>query len=152
MLARALRAALVTPTLWLVGLGSPLTFDAHMVLAHAPTAGTAAVAALAAAVVVVPEAFGPRAARRWVPFTAGALACVAGAATVALRSEGILLAIGLAIGVLAAGSSWRRSIPLAAGLVATTVAVRLGELAFVRSILGQSSAARCSRWAPAPSL
>lgn len=57
-LAQALRANAMLPTLWLLGLASPLTVDAQLVLAHAPAAGTAAVAGLASAVVLFPRAFG----------------------------------------------------------------------------------------------
>lgn len=58
LLARALRANAMLPTLWLLGLASPLTVDAQLVLAHAPAAGTAAVAGLASAVALFPDAFG----------------------------------------------------------------------------------------------
>lgn len=139
-LAGALRRRAAVPTLWLVGLGSPLAVDAQMVLAHAPAAGTAAVAALAAAIVLAPDAFG-RLARSWVPLAATLTAGIAAAATVALRTEGLLLVAGLVLGALVAGSSWRRALPLAAALGAGALAARVVEVATTRSIVGAGSGA-----------
>ena len=140
LLARALRARAAIPTLWLIGLGSPLTVDAHLVLAHAPAAGTAAVAALAAAMVLFPGSFGPFAGRRWVPVVSTATAVTAAVATVALRSEGILLVASLALGAVVAGSPRLRAVGLAGALVASAGAARLIEQTFVRLILGASAA------------
>jgi len=140
LLARALRARAAIPTLWLIGLGSPLTVDAHLVLAHAPAAGTAAIAALAVSVVLFPGSFGPFASRRWVPVASTVMAVIAAVATVALRSEGILLVASLALGAVVAGSPRRRSVGLAGALVVSAGATRLIEQSFVRSMLGASAA------------
>ncbi|CAA9231167.1 MAG: hypothetical protein AVDCRST_MAG76-1249 [uncultured Acidimicrobiales bacterium] len=141
LLAGALRATATIPTLWLLGLGSPLTVDAQLVLAHAPAAGTAAVAALAAGLVLAPAAFGRLGARGWVPPAATAVAMLAAAATVALRTEGALLVGGLVVGAVLSGSAWRRSIGLAAGLLAAAVGARAVEVAVVRSVVGAAAPA-----------
>jgi len=143
LLARALRPGVALPALWVVGLGSPLTVDSQLVLAHAPAAGSAAVAALAAGVVLAPDRFGRLATGRW-PAQAQAaaisLASVAAGATAALRGEGVLLVGGLALGALCCGSKLRRSVPLAVALLAGAAAARVIEIAAISSILGAAPA------------
>lgn len=146
LMARALRAAATVPTLWLAGLGSPLTIEAQLVLAHAPAAGTAGVAALAAGVVLAPEAFGRKAAGPWVAVAATLILGLAAAATVLLRSEGSLLVGGLVLGALVAGVPWRRSAAAAAALTIGAATARALEIVSVRSIVGAAAAAP----APAP--
>lgn len=136
ILARALRANAMLPTLWLLGLASPLTVDAQLVLAHAPAAGTAAMTGLASAVALFPDAFGRWWSHRWAAIAAGLAAVLSAAATVLLRSEGTLLVAGLVLGTLVAGVPWRRSIPLASALLAGLVGARAIEVAAIRSILG----------------
>lgn len=141
LLAGGLRPAARLPTLWLVGLGSPLAVDGRMVLAHAPAAGVAAVAALAAGVGLAPEALGRLGVRRWAPTAATLTAGLAAAATVALRSEGVLLVGGLVVGAVLAGAPWRRSAAVAAAMAAGALGARTAEVAVIRSIVGSADAA-----------
>lgn len=89
------RAAI--PTLWLVGIGSPLLFDAYLLVGHSPAAAFAAVLCLA-----VVRSLESRSQCETRVSIAPAWAAVALAAAVALtliRTEGVLLVAGLAVGV-----------------------------------------------------
>jgi len=81
--------------LWTVGIGSPLLFDAQLVIAH--TMGAALLGAATLAVIVGVSA------KRWWPL-AGAFVAMLAAAM--LRSESLLWAGAFA--VAAAGMAWRR--------------------------------------------
>lgn len=93
-IARRIRPQYGLWTLWLVGVGSPLLFDAYLTMAHSLIAAAAGVAFLGIT----------RAAddRRWIALSYGIPALVL---TVLLRSEGVVFGIGLgvAIGVMALG-------------------------------------------------
>jgi len=91
---------LAIPTLWLLGIGSPLLFDAHWIVAHALAAGAAAAMAYFAIIASDPGRQ-PAAPFRWrkTAPTASA-ACLAAALLVFLRSEGVLIA-GIFGGVIA---------------------------------------------------
>jgi hypothetical protein len=81
-------------TLWLIGVGSPLLFDAYLTMAHSLIAAAAGVAFLGITRAVDD--------RRWIALSYGIPALVL---TVLLRSEGVVFGIGLgvAIGVMALG-------------------------------------------------
>lgn len=103
-LARRIRPGLERPTLWVVGLGSPLLFDGYLLIAH--TLGAALVTgALLAGLVAVEH-------RR--PAWAGAV-FVGVAAAVLLRNEAVLYGLALA---LAFGVAALRRRDLIAGVVA----------------------------------
>ena len=98
LIARRLDEALVRPTLWTLGLASPLLFDGFLVIAHSVAAALAAGAVLLAL----------RAADRRSVATALAVApCVA--AALLFRTEAVFFAGGLALVAGVLGLSSRRS-------------------------------------------
>ncbi|MGI8983234.1 MAG: hypothetical protein ACR2HM_01660 [Acidimicrobiales bacterium] len=98
LIARRLHEALVRPTVWVVGLASPLLFDGYVVIAHTVAAALAAGAVLLAL----------RASERRSIGTALAVApCVA--AAVLFRTEAVFFAAGLAVVAGALGMASRRS-------------------------------------------
>lgn len=141
VLAARLDPNLARPSLWVVGLASPLTHDGFLVLAH-----TLAAALAVGAVLVALTAFERRSVR--MAFAIAPL--VAGA--VLLRSSGPFLALGL---VAAAAVLWTRRSRLPAaerarGAVALAVAgaaagslivATLAEQAWTGAILGRGVAA-----------
>jgi len=120
LLARRLDPRFDRLTLWLVGVGSPLFFDAYVVLAHTLAAAAASAAALAIAVVLQR---GTRRATR-VGCLVGAMAGLAVATW--LRTEAVFLgpalAVGLAVGALLGRVPWRRALVVGAGAVAACAA------------------------------
>lgn len=134
LIARRLDEALVRPTLWTLGLASPLLFDGFLVIAH-----TLAAALAAGAVLLALRAMD----RRSVATALGVVPCVA--AAVLFRTEAVFFAAGLALtaGVLALTSPRARSALLAvaggAGLAAfLTMAL---EDRWTAHLLGATSAA-----------
>lgn len=128
-LAGHMRPSVSRPTLWAVGLASPLLFDGSLVIAHTLGAAFAAGATLLAVRAV--EDGG----RRW-GASAGAAACLAVA--VMLRNEAVLWALALGA-VLGASALYRRSRPLAgmaAGAVAAAALAHAAEQAWIGRILG----------------
>ncbi|MEN3315164.1 MAG: hypothetical protein V7605_1398 [Acidimicrobiaceae bacterium] len=128
-LAIRLRPTLARPSLWVVGLATPLLFDGYLVIAHTLGAAFAAGAALLA--LRAAEGRGPR----WLA-AAGAAGCLAVA--VLLRNEAVFWALGLGV-VTAALAISRRSRVLAVlafGAVAVAVAAHVGEQAWIGGILG----------------
>lgn len=129
-LAGRLDPALTRPTIWAVGLASPLLFDGFLVMAHSLAAALAA-AAMLVAVVAISD-------RR--PLMAlGVAPCVAGA--VLLRNEALLFSAALALVATAMGL--RRAYRLPAMAVAMSALVGAGaahlvELAGVGRIVGRS--------------
>ena len=89
LIARRMDPALAIPALWLVGIASPLVFYGYLSVAHAAAAATTGFASLGIS--------------RWVDLRSvvglvgGTLAL---AATVLLRSEGTLFALGLSIALV----------------------------------------------------
>jgi len=108
-LAGRLDERLGRPTLWAVGLASPLVFDSYLVIAH--TLG-AALAAAAAWFLI------GRDPRWWLP--AGAIS-VAGLSMI--RSEGVLLGLSLGAVLFVMGAARRDGDRLRAGVVAGVSAV-----------------------------
>lgn len=116
------------PTLWLLGLGSPLLFDAYWIVAHGLAAGAAAAMAYFAIIASDPgrQPAAPTRWRRTAP--AASAACLAAALLVLLRSEGVLIA-GIFGGVIAVSGirprRWRPQFawgPVLLGLAIGTVA------------------------------
>jgi hypothetical protein len=134
-LATRLREDLGRPTLWAVALASPLWFDSGLVTAMTLGAGVAG----ALAVVVASTVLDGPSARRLVTgaLGAGGLAAL----LVGLRSEGLLVALGIAVGSVAtAGVGDRRrrraALVVAASILAGVVVARAAESIAVRAILG----------------
>ena len=127
LLARRLDPVLAVPTLWVVGLGSPLLFDGYLVIAHTLGAACAAGAVLAAAVAVERRS-------RWA--AAAVLPCMAGA--VLMRTEAAFLGLGLAV---AAVTLLRRHDRVVVGMVAAAsvagvLGARMVERVWIGSVLG----------------
>lgn len=95
LLARRLNPAYAVPTLWILGVGSPLVFSATVVMAHGPAA-----AACAALLLAVAGAVDDHRRAALVP------AILAAAVLPMLRSEGLLVA--LAVGLVVGASALRR--------------------------------------------
>jgi len=118
LIARRLDEALVRPTVWVVGLASPLLFDGYVVIAHTVAAALAAGAVLLAL----------RAGERRSFATALAVApCVA--AAVLFRTEALFFAGGLAVVAGGLGMASRRSrLPLftVAGSAVLAAVVTMG--------------------------
>lgn len=106
LLARRVRRDLDVPTLWVVGIVSPVFFDSFWAIAHSIGAAFATGAVLLGVVAV------ERRQLRWVPLLAAA---VAGAAL--FRSEGMLFGIALAGGLLSFGAVRRDALAAVAGIV-----------------------------------
>ncbi|HEX2047057.1 MAG TPA: hypothetical protein VHF27_04785 [Acidimicrobiales bacterium] len=127
-LARRIDKALTRPTLWVVGLASPLLFDGFLVMGH--TLGAAlATAAVLAAVVAVHD-------RR--PLVALLVAPAVGGA-VLLRNEALVFAIALVLvsGFLALRRAYRAPAGLvAAATLAGAVAARLLDRLWVARVTG----------------
>ena len=114
LIGRRIASRLDIPTLWIVGLFSPLLFDSAWVIAHSLAAALATTAVLAA-VRVIEE-------RR---LRCLAVVTTATSAMVLLRTEGLVFAAGLALASVAATARRpdRRRYGLVVGLVATVSAL-----------------------------
>ncbi len=136
LLARRLDPRLDRVTLWAVGVGSPLFFDAYVVLAHTLAAAAAAAAALAAATILTP---GTATARR-----AWCLVAMVAAAVLAamLRTEALFLGPALAVAVaglaVAHRIPWRRAVIVAGAGVGASAAAWAADHVAARHILGTS--------------
>jgi hypothetical protein len=113
-LARRLDPALSRPTVWVVGLASPLLFDGYLLIAHSAAAALAAAAVLAAVVAI----------ERRRPAVALA-AAPALAACVLLRSEGLFVALALAA---AAGAVAIRNRPARAAAAVVALGAAAGGI------------------------
>jgi hypothetical protein len=133
LLAQRLSPSLARPTLWALGLGSPLFIDAFAVLAH-----TLAAATFGWCVLAIWESIQRRALARAGMLAAGSALVVV---TALLRTEGVLAggALGLALGTLAVVWRSRWTLVCAAAVLSATGAAFLGERVVVRSILGTLS-------------
>lgn len=131
LLARTLSSRLAIPTLWAVGIGSPLLFDSYQVIAH--SLGTAA---MTWGLLGVVTAMGTRRAAGSVAALAGTAVCVA--IGTALRTEAALYAVALAAGVMLAWGWSRRKRALAgAGAILAGAAVGyLGSARWAARIMG----------------
>ena len=137
-LARRIDPALARPTVWVVGLASPLLFDGYLVMAHA----------LAAALAVGAVLLAVRAVEERSPVAAAAVApCVA--AAVMLRTEAVFVAAGLAI-VAVVVSRRRDSFLVAAAATVGALAAMAGEDWWSRQILGRRSRTQEQDSFPAP--
>lgn len=135
LLARRLAVGLTVPTLWAVGLGSPLLFDSYQVIAH--SLGTAAAAWGVLAVVV-----GVETRRRPVLPVALAAAAACLAIATSLRTEAALYAVALAVGALVAwGRTHRaRALASAGAILGGAAAGYLGSAWWAARILGDAAA------------
>jgi hypothetical protein len=133
LLGRRIDPRLGAPALWVAGVASPLFFDAYLILAHTIAAATAAFAVLLALTIVERKA--PPA---WMYPALG----LATAATVLLRSEGLVLVPALVVGgvVLARLEPERRARAIQVAIVAGLVGVIafVGERAYIAGILGNA--------------
>jgi hypothetical protein len=111
LLARRVRRDLDVPTLWVVGIVSPIFFDSFWAIAHSMGAAFATGAVLAAVVAI------ERRQARWIP-----LAALAVAAAALLRSEGMLFGVALGGGLLALAGMRRDRLAAAAGVAAGAAA------------------------------
>ena len=98
LVAREVSGGLERPVLWAVGVGSPLVFDAYLLIAHSLGAALVSTAVLLALQ-------GCRRSRP-APAMVGAALLVAGG--VLFRSEGLLFGLALGAGVAATGLARRR--------------------------------------------
>jgi hypothetical protein len=105
LIGRRFAAGAARPTLWLVGLGSPLFFDSYLLIAHALAAGATAIAAWAVLVALDDETSPRRA-----PLVV--IAAVASVAAVVLRDEGLLLVGSVSVVLVATGVGQRRRWPV----------------------------------------
>lgn len=132
LIARRLDEALVRPTVWVVGLASPLAFDGYVVIAHTVAAALAAGAVLLALRASERQSFG--AALAVAP-------CVA--AAVLFRTEAVFFAAGLAVVAGALGLASRRSrLPLltvAGGAVLAAVVTMELENRWTAHLVGAAS-------------
>ncbi|HEX2273394.1 MAG TPA: hypothetical protein VHG90_05940 [Acidimicrobiales bacterium] len=128
-LAGRMAPGLARPTVWAVGLGSPLLFDAHLVIAH-----TLGAALAAGAVLFAVRAFEER--RRWPASAAGVLGCMA--IGVLLRTEAALFALALAATVAIAAIVRRHlaALAVAAAAVVATAGATFLEDRWVRALVG----------------
>lgn len=132
-LAARIDPTLARPSLWAVGVGSPLLFDGYLVIAHTLGAALAAGAVLCAVHAVEHR-------RRRPAAVGGVFACVLAAAL--LRSEATLFAVALALAVSAAVALRRRGL---GGLGAAGASIAAAGMArglegrWVRHIVGGPS-------------
>lgn len=129
LLAGRLQADLVLPALWVTGLGSPLVFDASLVMAHAPAVGAAAWMLVATT----------RAVDDGRTVWLGALVPL-GVLTAMLRSEGVIVVA--ATGVATAGVALLRP---RRDLRAIAIGVSIVGLAGATHLLDEHLAARIAR-------
>lgn len=128
LLGREVAAGLERPVLWAVGVGSPLLFDAYLLIAHSIGAALVTAAVLVAL----------RATHRRRPAALLAGAAVLVAAAVLFRAEALIFGLGLGAGVAATGIAGRR-LALAGGalgLPAAAVAAAVGERWLQRALIG----------------
>ncbi len=133
LIARRFGPSLDRWALWVCGVGSPLFFDAYLVLGHAPAAAAAGLAVLAAVKALERE----RTASAVWPLLGLALAV---AVATALRTEGAFVGPAIALGVAVA--SWRRAVPVATAAAvaviasASTAIVLVAERLALAAIIG----------------
>jgi hypothetical protein len=128
-LGRHLHPLLPRPTLWVLGLGSPLLFDGYLLIAHSIGAAAAAGAALLAVRAIEN--------RRW---TLGLAVGPVVAVAVLLRSEAALFGLALAVtaaavGLVKADHRWP-ALGVAVAAAGAAVVARVGEQAWARHIVG----------------
>ena len=127
-LARRIDTSLVRPSVWVVGLASPMLFDGFLAMAHTLGAALAAAAILAAVVSVQDRR--PAVALLVIPPVAGA---------VLLRNEALLFAAALVVvaAAIAVCRPWRVPAALvAASALFAAVGARLVERVWIAAITG----------------
>lgn len=133
LLAGRIDAALVRPTIWTVGVASPLLFDGYLVMAHTLGAALATGAVLAAVVAIQDRR--PAVALLVAPGVAGA---------VLLRNEALLFAAALVVvaGVLALRRAYRApAAVVAAATVGAAIGARLVDRLWLAHVTGGAVAA-----------
>jgi hypothetical protein len=141
LLARSIDPAADKTVLWTLGIGSPLLFDAYLVIAHTLAA------AGAAGIALITISASRRKRLGW----QRAAACVALCAAVTLlRSEAIVFGIAIAVAVGAAGALWRsRSlVAVAAAAIAGVVSGRLAEATWLAAISRDSGGGVLNTYVP----
>jgi hypothetical protein len=131
-LAGRIDRGLVRPTLWVVGLASPMLFDGYLAMAHSLGAALATAALLAAVAAV--QGRRPTVALLVAPAVAGA---------VLLRNEALLFAAALALvaGVVSIRRAYRVPAAVVAGAtVAAVVGARLVERMWIAHVTGSAVA------------
>lgn len=129
LIARRMSPVLSRPTLWVVGLASPLLFDAYILLAHSLAAALAALAVLSALVAIE---------RKSALVALAVVPCVA--LGVFLRTETVLLGAALAVAAAVVGfrrPHWPALCVAASALVAAFGALRV-EHAWTLRLIGHS--------------
>jgi hypothetical protein len=129
-LARRVDPSLSRPTVWVVGLASPLLFDGFLVIAH--TLGAAAATAAVLCAVIAVE-------RRKLVLALGVIPCIGLA--VLFRNEAVFFALGLATaaGVIAISLRARArltALAVAAGSVTAAAGAHFGERLWIRRLVG----------------
>ena len=132
MLAREVTGGLERPVLWAVGVGSPLLFDAYLVIAHSLGAAFATAATLVVVIAIRRH--------RTILLVVAAAALVS--AAVLMRIEALIFAVALGLGTAAAGITGRRHGLVAGGaLVAGAgVAAALFEKWLLHLFIGAEQA------------
>lgn len=101
--ARRLDRRATLPTLWLVGIGSPLLFDAYLIMGHSLAAGLSAVLSLSVLGWIQRAAGRGHRSLWWTP-SAGASAF----ALTLVRTEGTIVVVALAAGLVIATTTWKQ--------------------------------------------
>ncbi len=122
LVAREVTGGLERPALWAVGLGSPLLFDAYLLIGHALGAALATASVLFA----LKALHRPRGPSPVGASVAAAAGCAAGA--VLLRSEALILAVALGASIALTGLV-RRQVTVVAGALAVPLAGLAAALA-----------------------
>jgi len=139
LLAMRWNPAVARPTLWLVGVGSPLLYDSFLVIAHTLGAAAATVAVWCALRCLE---------RRSVGVFVGMITSVFVAC--ALRTEAILFAFALAVALFVVGRTRGKANAtlLSAAVVMTATVVKLAEPHVVRGLLGTPTVSPVSAGVP----
>jgi MFS family permease len=147
LIARRLRAGLEVPTLWLLGLGSPLLFSAYFIVGHSIAAAFAGLTTLTTLRALDTTGTDPHPVRshtRWWWLLA---AVAAGSALVLVRSEGVIVVASLAVMVALTSihrrngggpelDRWRAA--SGAVLLATAAAVFWADERWAEAVAGQA--------------
>lgn len=118
---------LQAPTLWLVGLGTPLLFDSYTLIAHSISAAAAGAMALGAITVIEEE-------KRW----GFGLLLAGGVVASSVRTEASLFAVVLAVACVVASRN-RRGLMAAGAVVAGAAAGYATTAVLRRAIVGSST-------------
>lgn len=106
LIARRLGPRLGAPVLWLVGLGSPLLYDAYLLVAHSLAAAFSAGLALATLNAISQLEGQCHTNSRFWMWTV--LSCTAAVPLVAIRTEGVLVSLAISAAVVLCLIDWRK--------------------------------------------